>query len=110
MTGGDPSSSASHIKESAVEQVGWAGGQLQPMGAGGRGGGRSITPKSTAYVAVKWVKHRAEEVREGREDDGVSLRLMTGSSGLLRECVCVCLARTCFCVFMPPLTRTNDII
>ncbi|KAF3844004.1 hypothetical protein F7725_016052 [Dissostichus mawsoni] len=27
VTGGDPSSSASHIKESAVEQVGRAGGQ-----------------------------------------------------------------------------------
>lgn len=27
VTGGDPSSSASHIKESAAEQVGWAGGQ-----------------------------------------------------------------------------------
>lgn len=24
VTGGDPSSSASHIKDSAVEQVGWA--------------------------------------------------------------------------------------
>lgn len=45
VTVGNPSSSASHIKESAVEQVGWAGGQPQPMGAVGRGGGRSITPK-----------------------------------------------------------------
>ncbi len=58
MTGGDPSSSASHIKESAVEQLGWAGGQPQPMGTGGSGGGRSITPKSSANVAVKWVKQR----------------------------------------------------
>lgn len=59
MTGGDSSSSASHIKESAVEQVGWAGGQSQPMGTDGSGGGRSISPKSSANVAVKWVKHRA---------------------------------------------------
>ncbi len=87
MTGGDPSSSASHIKESAVEQVGWAGGQPQPMGTGGSGGGRSITPKSSANVAVKWVKQRAEEEREERGDDRVSLRLMTGSSGLLSVCV-----------------------
>lgn len=89
MTGGDPSSSASHIKESAVEQVGWAGGQPQPMGTGGSGGGRSITPKSSANVAVKWVKHRVEEEREEREDDRVSLTLTTGSSGLLSVCVCV---------------------
>ncbi|KAJ4944512.1 hypothetical protein JOQ06_013055 [Pogonophryne albipinna] len=53
VTGGDPSSSASHIKESAVEQVGRAGGQPQPMGADGKEGG-SITPKSSANVAVKW--------------------------------------------------------
>lgn len=58
MTGGDPSSSASHIKENAVEQVGWAAGQPQPMGTGGSGEGRSITPKSSANVAVKWEKHR----------------------------------------------------
>lgn len=45
VTVGNPSSSASHIKESAVEQVGWAGGQPQPMGTVGRGGGRFITPK-----------------------------------------------------------------
>lgn len=37
MTGSDPSSSASHIKGSAVEQVGRAGGQPQPMGTGGKG-------------------------------------------------------------------------
>lgn len=66
MTGGDPSSLASHIKESAVEQLGWAGGQPQPMGTGGSGGGRSITPKSSANVAVKWVKHR-ERRKERRK-------------------------------------------
>lgn len=44
VTGGDPSSSASHIKESAVEQVGRAGGQRQPMGTGGREAERSIPP------------------------------------------------------------------
>lgn len=87
MTGGDPSSSASHIKESVEEQVGWAGGQPQPMGTGERGGGRSITPKSSANVAVKWVKHRAEKGREEREDDRVTLRCMTGSSELLSVCV-----------------------
>lgn len=41
VTGGDPSSSASHIKQSAAEQVGWAGGQSQPMGMG-RDGRREI--------------------------------------------------------------------
>ncbi|KAI9533860.1 hypothetical protein NQZ68_018228 [Dissostichus eleginoides] len=70
VTGGDPSSSASHIKESAVEQVGRAGGQPQPMGAGGKEGG-SITPKSSPNVAVKWVK-------EQRRREGMTLRLMTG--------------------------------
>lgn len=57
MTGGDPSSSASHIKECTTEQVGWAAGQPQPMRKAGKerekGGGRSITPKSSANVAVK---------------------------------------------------------
>lgn len=56
VTGGDPSSSASHIKESATEQVGRAGGQPQPMRTGcegGGGGGGSITPKSSANVAVR---------------------------------------------------------
>lgn len=42
----------------------------------GRAGGRSVTPKSSANV--KWVKHGEE-----RTDDGVSLRLMVASSGLL---------------------------
>lgn len=67
MTGGDPSSSASHIKGSAVEQVGRAGGQPWPMGAGGRGGGRSITPKSSADV--KWLQHRDERGGRGRFGD-----------------------------------------
>lgn len=89
MTGGDPSSLASHIKESAVEQVGWAGGQPQPMGTSGRGGGRSITSKSTANVAVKCVKHRSEEKRQEREVDRVLLRLMTGSGGLESMCACM---------------------
>lgn len=66
MTGGDPSSLASHIKENAVEQVGWAGGQQQPMRTGGREGERSITPKSSVNVAVKCVKHRSGEEREER--------------------------------------------
>lgn len=44
VTVGNPSSSASHIKESAVEQVGWAGGQPQPMGKVGRGGGEPFHP------------------------------------------------------------------
>lgn len=44
VTGGDPSSSASHIKESAVEQVGRAGGQPQPMGTHGREGGDPLHP------------------------------------------------------------------
>lgn len=105
MTGGDPSSSASHIKKSAVEQVGWAGGQPQPMGTGGRGGGRSITSKSSVNVAVKWVKHRGEK-RGKREDGGVSLRLMSGSSRLWSvcaqlECVSVC---QCVCICLKDLS------
>lgn len=63
MTGGDPSSSASHIKESAVEQVGWAGGQPQPMGTGESGGGRSITPKSSANVEVGTTQRGGEKER-----------------------------------------------
>lgn len=42
VTGGDPSSSASHIKESAVEQVGRAAGRSQPMGTGSGRGRREI--------------------------------------------------------------------
>ena len=67
VTRGDPSPSASHIKESAEEQVGRAGGQPQPMETGERGGGRSITAKSSGNVAVKWVRHRA-----GRGGQGVA--------------------------------------
>jgi len=63
-TGGDPSSSASHIKESTMEQVGWAGGQPQPMRMDLKGGGRFITPKSSANIAVKWVVHKPGEERE----------------------------------------------
>lgn len=77
MTGGDPSSSARHIKGSAVEQVGRAGGQPWPMEAGRRGGGgRSITPKSRADV--KWLQHGDE-----RGEERAFRRLMAASSGLL---------------------------
>lgn len=66
MTGGDPSSSASRIKEKAAEQVGRAGVQPQPMRGSGKGGGGSITPKSSTNVAVRRVKQRAEEDRGKR--------------------------------------------
>lgn len=69
VTGGDPSSSASHIKKSSVEQVGWAGGQPQPMRRGGREEERSITPKSSAYVAAKWkTPSRVGKPRERADD------------------------------------------
>lgn len=66
VTGGDPSSSASRIKENAAEQVGRAGVQPQPMRRSRKGGGGSITPKSNTNVAVKWVKQRPEEERGER--------------------------------------------
>lgn len=66
VTGGDPSSSASRIKENTEEQVGWAGVQPQPMRRSEKGGRGSITSKSSTNVAVKRVKHRPEEEREER--------------------------------------------
>lgn len=68
MTGGDPSSSASHIKESAMEQVGRAGGQPQPMGADGRGKReRCITPSVLESTVNLVVERGNRERRNGGE-------------------------------------------
>lgn len=50
MTGGDPSSSVSHIKESATEQVGRAGGQPQPMRTGWKWGGGDPLPPNQVLM------------------------------------------------------------